>query len=198
LALLVNIRGTNVHALYFFSQGFLRSFHGDLYSNNNFCKTRGWRPFSSALHFIGISTYISIYDEITKGNGMSDEYIERMNRIGMALSDSNRVRALMAVRNGEVCVCQLIELLQLAPSTVSKHMSILKHAGLVSSRKDSRWVHYRINRINTSDPASEFISLVVEYLQQDSTVKSDDRAMKKIMKRNKETWCHTVTNRRAK
>jgi DNA-binding transcriptional ArsR family regulator len=45
---------------------------------------------------------------------------------------------------GELCVCQIIELLGLVPSTVSKHMSILKQAGLVENRKEARWMYYRL------------------------------------------------------
>jgi DNA-binding transcriptional ArsR family regulator len=48
--------------------------------------------------------------------------------ITKALSDENRVRILIALSHGELCVCQVIELMKLAPSTVSKHMSILKQA----------------------------------------------------------------------
>lgn len=61
-----------------------------------------------------------------------------------ALSDPHRLRAVLALREGELCVCQLIELLGLSPSTVSKHMSILAQAGLVRHRKAGRWVHYRL------------------------------------------------------
>ena len=64
--------------------------------------------------------------------------------ITKALSDSHRVRALAALHGGELCVCQIIELLELAPSTVSKHMAILKQADLVESRKDGRWIYYRL------------------------------------------------------
>src|SRR3972149_9935915 len=61
-----------------------------------------------------------------------------------ALADENRVRLLLALRKRELCLCQLIELVQLAPSTVSKHMSILKEAGLVDCRKEGRWMYYRL------------------------------------------------------
>ena len=53
--------------------------------------------------------------------------------IHKAISDSNRLRALIALNGKELCVCQITELLQLAPSTVSKHLSILKQARLVES-----------------------------------------------------------------
>ena len=54
--------------------------------------------------------------------------------ITKALSDANRVRVLMGLTTGELCVCQIIEMLSLAPSTVSKHMSVLRQARLVESR----------------------------------------------------------------
>ena len=63
--------------------------------------------------------------------------------ISRALSDPNRVRTLAALRKRELCVCQIVELLGLAPSTVSKHMSILTQAGLVESRREGRWIYYR-------------------------------------------------------
>ena len=44
----------------------------------------------------------------------------------------------------ELCVCQIVELLGLAPSTVSKHLAILKQARLVDSRKEGRWMFYRL------------------------------------------------------
>ena len=69
-----------------------------------------------------------------------DGFIE----ITKAISDPNRVRILMALRAGELCVCRIIELLQLAPSTVSKHLTILKRAGLIEGRKEGRWMHYRL------------------------------------------------------
>lgn len=52
-----------------------------------------------------------------------------------ALADENRARILLALGGRELCVCQIVELLGLAPSTVSKHMSILKQARLVDGRK---------------------------------------------------------------
>ncbi len=64
--------------------------------------------------------------------------------IARALSDENRVRALMMLSRGELCVCQLIEMLGLAPSTVSKHMSILRQARLVDASKHGRWMYYRL------------------------------------------------------
>ena len=63
-----------------------------------------------------------------------------------ALSDGNRLRVVMALSShDELCVCQITELLQVSTPTVSRHMSVLQNAGLVDSRKDARWVHYRLS-----------------------------------------------------
>ena len=65
--------------------------------------------------------------------------------ITKALSDLNRVRIVCALEGrGELCVCQIQELLCLAPSTTSKHLSLLAAAGLVDVRKDGRWAYYRL------------------------------------------------------
>lgn len=61
-----------------------------------------------------------------------------------ALADENRVRIIMALRGKELCVCTLTELLDLAPSTTSKHLSILKQARLIESVKDGKFVYYRL------------------------------------------------------
>jgi ArsR family transcriptional regulator, arsenate/arsenite/antimonite-responsive transcriptional repressor len=64
-----------------------------------------------------------------------------------ALADETRVRLLAALEGRELCVCQLIELVDLAPSTVSKHLSILRSARLIEGRKDGRWMHYRLANV---------------------------------------------------
>jgi DNA-binding transcriptional ArsR family regulator len=75
---------------------------------------------------------------------MSREAMRSTVRITKALSDIQRVRILMMLRAGELCVCQIIAVLGLAPSTVSKHLSILSAAGLVASRRDGRWAYFRL------------------------------------------------------
>jgi ArsR family transcriptional regulator len=69
--------------------------------------------------------------------------LETVLSITRALSESHRLRAYAALQSGEMCVCEIIELLGLAPSTVSRHMAVLHQAGLVQSRKSGRWIHYR-------------------------------------------------------
>lgn len=64
-----------------------------------------------------------------------------------ALADRNRLRIVGALlKYDELCACQIIELMQLTGATVSRHMGVLIASGLIGSRKDGRWVHYRIRR----------------------------------------------------
>lgn len=106
-----------------------------------------------------------------------------------ALSDATRVRLLCALRGGELCVCQLIELVRLAPSTVSKHLSILYQAGLVESRKKGRWVYYGI----PGEPASHFPGAVLEStfkeLEEDPIIVGDMERLEEIKQIDVEELC---------
>ncbi len=107
-----------------------------------------------------------------------------------ALSDPNRVRALLALRKGESCVCQVIELLGLAPSTTSKHMSILKQAGLVDSRKEGRWVYYRLADGKSGDGLiMGMVELFIAALEGDAQVREDDEHFRRIATVGLEVLC---------
>jgi ArsR family transcriptional regulator len=84
--------------------------------------------------------------------------------ITKALAEENRVRILLALEVEELCVCQIIELLELAPSTVSKHMSVLRQARLVESRKDGRWMFYRLADASAPAEVSEAIAWIKKSL----------------------------------
>ncbi len=81
-------------------------------------------------------------------------------RVTKALADPQRVRILMMLEPGELCVCQIVEVLGLAPSTVSKHLSILSAADLVVSRKDGRWAYFRL----PDGTAGAFVRPVLKWL----------------------------------
>lgn len=106
-----------------------------------------------------------------------------------ALADSNRVRALAACLCGELCVCQIIELLGLAPSTVSKHLSILKQAGLLESRKEGRWMYYRVPDADVPAIVREALDFVRRSLEKDKQVAEDIRRLKQIVKMDPEELC---------
>ena len=85
--------------------------------------------------------------------------------ITKALADENRLRMLMALREGEVCVCQIAEWTGLALSTVSKHLSVLYQAGLVSARKEGRWMFYSLPGKGAPAAAREAVAWVRRSLE---------------------------------
>ena len=109
--------------------------------------------------------------------------------ITKALSDENRVRALLALRDHELCVCQIIELLGLAPSTVSKHMTILRQARLVEGRKNGRWMYYHLADNDGSSAACEAIEWAFRQLSNNTITRQDVKRLKGILKRNPVEVC---------
>ncbi len=112
-----------------------------------------------------------------------------MTEIAQALSDGSRVRALMSLRKQELCVCQLIDLLDLAPSTVSKHMAILKQAGLVETRKEGRWVYYRLSEPEEASAAAKAQRWVQDILSRSPQIREDDRKLREILATELEVIC---------
>lgn len=109
--------------------------------------------------------------------------------IARALAEENRVRVLLALDGRELCVCQIIELLALAPSTVSKHMSILRQAGLVQGRKDGRWMYYRLCSDEAPFEAREAIAWVRRSLSKASRIRQDVKRLKEILKHDPVELC---------
>jgi DNA-binding transcriptional ArsR family regulator len=64
--------------------------------------------------------------------------------LAKALSDPTRVRILRMLQAGELCVCYLTAGLSLSQSSTSKHLAVLRNAGLVADRRDGQWVYYRL------------------------------------------------------
>ena len=101
--------------------------------------------------------------------------------ITKALADENRLRILMALRDGEICVCQITELLELAMSTVSKHLSILYQAGLVNARKEGRWMYYSLPGKGTPTAAREAVAWVQRSVEENDRIAEDAKRLRKVL-----------------
>jgi DNA-binding transcriptional ArsR family regulator len=110
-------------------------------------------------------------------------------KITKALADENRVRMLWALRGKELCVCQLIELLELAPSTVSKHLSILKNADLVAHRKTGRWIYYRLISGAEQAQSRQALDWVFDSIQGAAQLKADALRLKQILTIDTDILC---------
>ena len=97
--------------------------------------------------------------------------------ITKALGDETRVRAFLSLRDGELCLCQIIDVLGLSPSTVSKHMDVLQQAGLVERRKEGRWHYFRLANHQAMPVVRRAIKWVLESLQDEPVVIGDARKL---------------------
>ena len=106
-----------------------------------------------------------------------------------AVADEARIRILKLLEKSELCVCQIMAVTGLGQSTVSKHLGILKAAGLVECRHKGTWVYYRLagsslNRYNT-----HFLELVSRSLNDDPKISADIVKLKDIIKIDPNILC---------
>ena len=111
-----------------------------------------------------------------------------------SLADGNRLRVIAALmHHEELCVCQITELLRLATATVSRHMSILQNADLVTSQKRGRWVYYRLT--------DAFPDLLRQWLTRDladsAQIEEDRKELETIISYDPEELCRMQKQRSA-
>jgi DNA-binding transcriptional ArsR family regulator len=109
--------------------------------------------------------------------------------VAKALADRNRVRALMCLQGGELCLCQLIELLGLAPSTVSRHMAVLHQAGLVRGRKEGHWIYYSLPAEDAPAHVRDAIRWVADAMCDDEQILDDALRLEVVRNMRKEELC---------
>lgn len=103
--------------------------------------------------------------------------IETFETVAKAVADPSRVRILKLLENGELCVCQITTVLDLAPATISKHLASLKTAGLLQQRREGKWVYYRLAERALNPYAPQFLALVRNSLTDDPTTAEDARVL---------------------
>jgi DNA-binding transcriptional ArsR family regulator len=101
-------------------------------------------------------------------------------QVTKALSDETRVRILKLLEQGELCVCELMEVLGMGQSTVSKHLGILHTAGLVERRKAGTWSYYKLSDEAINKYNLVFQELMKQFLNDDRRVREDLKVLKKL------------------
>ena len=115
--------------------------------------------------------------------------MESILPITKALADRQRVRMLLLLRGRELCVCQIIAVLGLAPSTISKHLSILSSAGLVEHRKQGRWAYYSLAGRSADFMIRSALGWVAESLRHDEAMAKDAKKLTTVLRSDPETLC---------
>ena len=103
-----------------------------------------------------------------------------------ALADKNRLRVVSALMNHkELCACQVTELLGVSGATASRHMGLLVRAGVVASRKEGRWVYYRLDR----KAAAPLFRWLEKMISESEECLADFQALEKITRIGREDLC---------
>ena len=82
--------------------------------------------------------------------------------VGQAIVDPTRVRIIASLRRGELCVCELVDALEISQSTLSSHLQVLRQTGLVITRKEGRWLYYSL-----TDRKAALIEALFSHIQLD-------------------------------
>lgn len=104
---------------------------------------------------------------------MSEENIlTEMEKLFLALADKTRLRLLNLMREDEICVCYFTEVLGESQPKISRHLAYLRNAGLVSARRDGKWMHYKIES-PSNEFAAEILRDTLEKLKAQDNMKKD-------------------------
>lgn len=95
------------------------------------------------------------------------------------MSDKSRLRIVKMLEVKPMCVCEITSVLELAPSTVSKHLSLLQEAGLIEDTKDGRWVNYALSALNRSPLVDDILEVLGGTLGGDPGIVDDRKKARK-------------------
>lgn len=96
-----------------------------------------------------------------------------------ALADRTRLRLLSLMAGGEICVCFFVEVLGTNQPKISRHLAYLRRAGLVSDRKDGKWVHYGPAEPSDAN-AARILREVLAWLKDDPEMRRDRERLVKV------------------
>lgn len=105
--------------------------------------------------------------------------VRPVSRLFKALGDETRVRILALLAHGELCVCHVEAALELSQPNASRHLAILRSAGIVETRKHGNWVYYRLAEQTDINCRSQLRPLVREFAR-DETLKRDVARLLKL------------------
>ena len=101
-----------------------------------------------------------------------------MVQLFAALADSTRLRLLNLMNGREVCVCYFVEILKQGQPKISRHLAYLRKAGIVSVRREGKWMHYR-NVMPPHIGATQILRQTLDWLQEDKAMQADKARLTK-------------------
>ena len=101
--------------------------------------------------------------------------LDTTTRVFKALAEPHRLRILKMLQVRPLCVCEITDILGLATSTVSRHLAVLREAGLITDEKDGKWVEYRLCPEAEDDLTTQVMDLLRDRLPDDEVIAEDAR-----------------------
>lgn len=95
-----------------------------------------------------------------------------------ALSDETRLRLLSLIQDREVCVCYLQDVLKTNQPRISRHLAYLKRAGLVEARRDGKWAHYRLAKLDGD--RQKLLSQTLARLKRQAQIRKDSQRLRRV------------------
>ena len=108
--------------------------------------------------------------------------MKKIANIFKALSDDTRLRMIKLLHERELCVCELMQVLDMSQPRISRHMSVLKNAGLVEDRREGKWVHYSLRKETQGKEIKILLDAMVVMANDDAVVKADQKKLKKAIR----------------
>jgi ArsR family transcriptional regulator, arsenate/arsenite/antimonite-responsive transcriptional repressor len=105
-----------------------------------------------------------------------------------ALADATRLRVIAALRQRELCVCELCDALEATQSTLSTHLTLLRDAGITRTRKQGKWIYYRL-----SDEAAPLIETFLRHFadaKRDKRMRRDSDRVRQRLKLRENGCCN--------
>lgn len=87
--------------------------------------------------------------------------MHKLGQMFKAMSDETRLRILNLLSHGELCVCELVDILSELQTKVSRHLAYLKHAGWVTDRREGQWVFYSL-----AEPGDDIHRCLIEFISE--------------------------------
>lgn len=115
--------------------------------------------------------------------------MESLSQFFKALSDETRLRIVMLLTQGELCVCDLMEVLGEPQSKISRHLAYLKYSGITQSRRVGVWMHYKFK-----EPMNEIFKSQIEFLKEKlSKIPQFQSDRQKLIELKKQGSCKAIT-----
>jgi len=111
-----------------------------------------------------------------------EDVLRNLVKVFKALSDETRIRLVKLLQQRELCVCELMQALDMTQSRVSRNLGILKDAGLVKDRRDGLWVHYSLDEKSFNKYVAPLLELLATWANNDEVILVDLEGLSKAVK----------------